>query len=161
MRTPTVGAIARDFVLTAAAAEAAVRLLRPADPHPPRPADLHAYFSAQEFERGRRFARPQMALGAAAGGLQFSFVALAALRSPRALRKRLRRPRPHPLVASAGVAAGLAVARQSPALPFAALARRRALAAGLATQTWRGWAADLVKARALRGGLRGGAGALW
>jgi STE24 endopeptidase len=34
-------------------------------------------------------------------------------------------------------------------LPFSALARRRALAAGLATQSWRGWGADVLKATAL------------
>jgi STE24 endopeptidase len=83
-------------------------------------------------------------------------VALAALRPPRALRER----RSHPLVAGAGVAAGLAVGARVPSLPLAALARRRSLAAGLATQSWRGWAGDLVKASALEAGFAAGAGAV-
>jgi STE24 endopeptidase len=43
-------------------------------------------------------------------------------------------------------------------LPLSALARRRAIAVGLVTQSWRGWAEDLVKALAIQATLAGGAG---
>lgn len=159
MRSPSVGAIVRDLVVTAAAAEAAVRLLRPRPtPRPAPPADLRLYFSAEELERGRHFARPQLALGTAGGALQISLLALAVLRPPRALlllddRKRGR------LAASAGVAAALALGTQLPSLPFAALARRRSLRVGLATQSWRDWAVDLVKATAIEASFAAAAGA--
>jgi STE24 endopeptidase len=149
-------ALARDLVLTGVAAEAAARLLRPRPvPRAAEPADVRSYFSAEELERGRDFARPQLALGAAAGAMQLSVLALAALRPPRYLRgRRWRGP-----AGGAATAAGLGVAVRIPSLPIAALARRRALAAGLATQSWSGWAADLVKATAIEAGFAAGAGA--
>src|SRR5205807_5668540 len=45
------------------------------------------------------------------------------------------------------------------ALPLSALARRRAKAVGLVTQSWRGWAIDQVKATAIESGLSAGVGA--
>jgi STE24 endopeptidase len=151
-----VGAIARDLVLTALAAEAAVRLLRPRPAARPAPrADVRTYFSPEELSRGRRFARPQLALGAAAGAIELAVVALAAARPPRLMRRGGRRP----VAASAATAASLGLAARVPSLPLSAIARRRALAAGLATQSWRGWAADLVKASAIEAGFAGAAGA--
>ena len=47
------------------------------------------------------------------------------------------------------MSAALALACSAAGLPLAALSRRRAIAVGLVTQSWRGWAADLVKARAI------------
>jgi STE24 endopeptidase len=44
-------------------------------------------------------------------------------------------------------------------LPLGALARRRSLAVGLSTQTWRAWLQDVVKASAVETGLAAGAGA--
>jgi STE24 endopeptidase len=43
-------------------------------------------------------------------------------------------------------------------LPLGALARRRAIAVGLVTQSWRGWALDLVKSTAIEATLAGGTG---
>jgi STE24 endopeptidase len=43
-------------------------------------------------------------------------------------------------------------------LPLSALARRRAIAVGLITQSWRGWVADLVKSTAIEAALAAGAG---
>ena len=54
--------------------------------------------------------------------------------------KRSRRPN----AAGAAFAAGLTVALSLPPLPLAAGARRRAIAVGLVTQSWRGGALDLV-----------------
>ncbi|MBV9916691.1 MAG: M48 family metalloprotease, partial [Solirubrobacterales bacterium] len=45
-----------------------------------------------------------------------------------------------------------------PPLPLAALARRRAIKVGLATQSWRGWALDLVKANVIQAAMAAGAG---
>jgi STE24 endopeptidase len=44
-------------------------------------------------------------------------------------------------------------------LPLSAVARKRAVAVGLVTQSWRGWATDLVKQLAIESVLAGGAGA--
>ncbi|MCW2951767.1 MAG: Ste24 endopeptidase, partial [Conexibacter sp.] len=45
-------------------------------------------------------------------------------------------------------------------LPLAAAGRRRALRAGLATQSWRGWAADIVRANAIGATFAAAGGAL-
>jgi STE24 endopeptidase len=134
------------MALVVGAAELGAALLRPR-PRAPRPApvDLSQYFSEQELARGARFARPQLGIGAAAGAVQFAVVAAGSVRPPRLLR----RLRPRPLVGSAAVGAGLVVATTASSLPFSALARRRALAAGLATRSWRGWGVDLIKGTAL------------
>ncbi len=57
------------------------------------------------------------------------------------------------------MAAGLGLGGRVLSLPISALARRRALAAGLATQSWRGWGADLLKASALEAGFSAAGGA--
>jgi STE24 endopeptidase len=82
---------------------------------------------------------------AAASAVQFAVVAACGVRPPRALL----RLRSRPLWGSAAVGAGLVVATTAPSLPLSALARKRALAAGLATQSWRGWVVDLIKGTAL------------
>jgi STE24 endopeptidase len=134
------------MALVLGGAELAAALLRPR-PRPPRPApvDLGRYFSEQELARGARFARPQLAIGAAAGAVQFAILAAAGLRPPRLLH----RLRSRPLAGSAAVGAGLAVTTTAFSLPFSALARRRALAAGLATRSWGGWVVDLMEGAAL------------
>jgi STE24 endopeptidase len=43
-------------------------------------------------------------------------------------------------------------------LPLAVIARRRAIAVGLVTQSWKGWAVDLVKSTAIGAALTAGAG---
>jgi STE24 endopeptidase len=154
-----VGGRGRELVFAVAgvagAAELGAALLRPR-PQPARaaPVDLGQYFSDEELARGARFARPQLAIAAAAGAVQFALVAAAAARPPRVLG----RLRSWPLAGSAVVAAGLALATRLCALPFSALARRRALAVGLATQSWPGWAADVVKGSAIEALFAGTAG---
>jgi STE24 endopeptidase len=59
-------------------------------------------------------------------------------------------------VVGAGISAGLTVAT----LPLGAVSRRRALNAGLATQSWRGWAADKAKATGISAALTGAATAV-
>jgi STE24 endopeptidase len=140
------------FLLTVAAAEAGVRLLTPRDaPRSQAPVDVRAHFSAEEIRRGARFARPQFALALARSAVELGALAAIARRPPRLLR----RSRSHPVPASALAGAGLTVALALPPLPLAAISRRRALAVGLATQPWRGWAVDLAKAMAIESGLAG------
>jgi STE24 endopeptidase len=63
---------------------------------------------------------------------------------------------PGAILAGVVLADGLAI----PTLPLSAIARRRAMAYGLDTQSWRGWAEDLGKAMAIQSVLAGvGAGA--
>src|SRR5436305_14685501 len=146
MRSVRCGELLGAMALVAGAAELGVALLRPR-PRPPRaaPVDLSEYFSTQELARGARFARPQLRIAAAASAVQFGASAVAVVRPPRAPR----RLRSRPLSGSAAAAAGMAVATTVCSLPFSALARRRALAAGLATPSWSGWAGDVLKATAL------------
>ncbi len=152
--------LCRDLVATlallAAGAELGAALLRPR-PRPPRaaPVDLDQYFSADELARGARFARPQLRIAAAASFVQFAVVAGWAVRPPRVPRAL----RDRPLVGSAAVGAGMVVATTSCSLPFSAMARRRALAVGLATQSWRGWIADLCKSTVLEAAFAAAGGA--
>jgi STE24 endopeptidase len=162
-------------LLALAAAEAGVRLLAPReDAIEPAEIDAGSYFSAEEMERGARFARPQLALALARAALELG--ALAALvrftaRTPRPATSTARRlarratrrsslatPAAGPAAGGALAGATLAVGMTLVPLPLSALARRRAVAVGLVTQSWRGWGADLVKSTAIEATLAAGAG---
>ena len=70
------------LVLALAVAEGARRLLTPRErPIAPAPVALSDYFSPEEIDRGRRYARPQRALGLAATGIDLA--AIVASRSAR------------------------------------------------------------------------------
>ncbi|HWF53819.1 MAG TPA: M48 family metalloprotease [Solirubrobacteraceae bacterium] len=148
-------------LLALAVAEAGARLLAPRRPAlTPAPVDAERYFSSREIERGARFARPQLALGL--GGAAGELCALAGLvvviearrgRSPRR-RPRARRPVARGAIAGASMALGSTLVT----LPLGVLGRRRAIAVGLVTQPWRGWAADLLKSTAIETGLAGAGG---
>jgi STE24 endopeptidase len=118
--------------------------------------DVRAYFSPQELERGARFARPQLGLAAAAGTVQLAVLALAVRHPPRALL----RWRSRPLPGGAATGACLAAATRVCSVPISAVARKRALSAGLARQSWTGWAADLLKGTALEVSFAGAGGLL-
>ncbi len=134
-----------------------MRLLAPRDDtaEPAAAADLRDHFTNAEIERGKRFARPQLALALARGAVELGVLALITRRPP----AWLRRPPSRALPASAASGAGLALALTLPPLPLSAIARRRALAVGLATQSWRAWALDLVKATVIEAGLAAAAAA--
>ena len=149
-------------ILTALAAEIGRRLLtpRPAAPDPAA-VDLRDHFSAADIARGRAFARPQARIELARSGLQTILLSRVVARPPGALTERSRssaRPAIDAALAAAGLSLGLAV----PGLPLRAIARRRALAVGLATGTWRAWATDLGKAAVIQTAFSGmlGAGAV-
>ena len=139
-----------------AAAELGARLLSPRQPSiEPAAVDLRDHFSPAEIRRGSAFARPQLAIGLARSAVDLAALGLAMRTLPGALPAGLRRP----IAAGALTAAGLAVAGTLPTLPLAALSRRRAIAVGLVTQSWRGWAGDLAKSTAIGSVLAAGAGA--
>ena len=132
-----------------------MRLLSPrAQTIDPAKIDLTRYFSEAEIERGKRFARPQMALAMTAAGIELACLALLVRRPPRRLTTGFSPPE----AGGAATAAGLAVVLTLPALPFRAIARKRGVAVGLVTQSWRGWAADLLKGGAIEAMMAGGAG---
>ena len=139
-----------------AAAELGARLLSPRQRAiEPAEVDLRDHFSPAEIRRGSAFARPQLAIGLARSVVDLAALGLAARMLPGALPRRL----PRPVAAGALTGAGLAVAGTLPSLPLAVLSRRRAIAVGLVTQSWRGWAGDLAKSTAIGSVLSAGAGA--
>jgi STE24 endopeptidase len=146
----------RSMLLALAMAELGARLLTPRE-RSIRPADvdLQAHFTVEQIERGRRYARPQLAIALARSAVDAAAMVWALRGVPDLLPSRPRRP----VSAGALTAAGLTVAGALPALPLSVLARRRAIAVGLITQSWRGWAIDVVKSTAIGAGLAAGAGA--
>ena len=147
------------LLATLAAAEAGVRLLAPkARTLKPAPIEPRSYFTSEEIDRGARFARGQLALGLAGTAVELAAL-VAIVRAPPAVPRRLSLLGDGP-AAGAVSAAGLSVASSLAALPVAALSRRRALAVGLATQSWRGWTVDRAKEMAIGAPLAGAAGGL-
>ena len=135
---------------TVAAAEAGRRLLRPRGAiAAPAPVTLTDHFSEEEIARGRRYARPQRALALVRSGLDLSLLTVLVARPPRALSAQ----RSRPVASAAAAGAAMTVALALPGLPLRVIARRRAVTAGLDTNTWRGWLSDLAKQTALSAGL--------
>ncbi len=126
------------------AAELAARLVTPAQTTiRPLPVDPEAYFTREQIERGRRFVRPQMAIGLARSAIELG--AMAAL-----ARSSRRRPLARsPVLDGALRAATITGVLTAAQLPLGALARRRAIDVGLVTQPWRGWAVDVAKSTAI------------
>jgi STE24 endopeptidase len=145
------------ILLALATAEAGVRLLKPRKPLiAPEPVDLRTYFSDAEITRGRKYARPQLALALARSAVEGAALASLVRRPPRWLTP----PSSVPLPVAGGLgAAGLVTALSVPPLPLSVISRRRAIKVGLVTQSWRGWAGDLVKANAIGAVMAGAAGA--
>jgi STE24 endopeptidase len=171
------------LAVMAATAESAVRLLAPEKPAiEPAHVDVERYFSPQEIRRGAAYARPQLAIGLSRSALELGALAAVVLgsrrrshgtsgalllqRAGRAASQRRARRRPRtvralasPSLAGAATGAGLALGMTGLGLPLSVVARRRAIAVGLITQSWRGWAGDLVKQLGIEAVLAGGAGA--
>lgn len=135
-------------------AEGAVLLLRPRtgviDPLPVR---ATSYFSPAELARARDFRRPQLIIGLGTLAVEAMLLAALVRRPWRPAGRLAQRPLAGAAVAGAGVSVALAVAT----LPLAALATQRARDAGLITQGWAGWTADLAKSTAIGAVLTGGA----
>jgi STE24 endopeptidase len=147
------------LLATLAAAEAGARLLAPRT-RTIKPARIEprSYFTSEEIDRGARFARGQLALGLAGTALELAGLIALVKRSPAVPRGLARLG--DGAAAGAAAAAGLSVGSSLLGLPVAALSRRRALGVGLVTQSWRGWAGDLLKQTALGAPLAGVGGGL-
>jgi STE24 endopeptidase len=145
-------------LLAAATAETARRLLAPRAPAlEPVRVDVQTYFSAEEIARGRRYARPQLALGLARSLVDAAALARLVRRPPGALGRSW--PGGRGPIGGAATAAGLSLALSLPAMPLRAISRRRAMAVGLDTQSWGAWAADAAKANAIATVFAAAAGA--
>ncbi|HLI60491.1 MAG TPA: M48 family metalloprotease [Solirubrobacteraceae bacterium] len=142
--------VLRALLVTAAAAEAGRRILTPRAPvTAPVPVDIREHFSQAEIARGRGFSRPQRKLALGRSALAAAELVALVRRPPAALARRRGAGPARTGLTAAVLPIGLAV----PGLPLRALARRRAIAAGLDTQSWSGWASDLAKAAAIEAGL--------
>ena len=143
------------IVVAVVVAEAAVALMWPRhgviEPAPVRAA---SYFSGTELERARDFRRPQVLLGLAAMAVELGLLALLVARPPRRLRGPFRRP----ILAAAVAGAALSVLVNAVPLPLQVVARQRAKDVGLVTQSWPGYAFDLVRSWAI-GAVFAGIGA--
>jgi STE24 endopeptidase len=116
---------------------------------------IEDYFDAADVQRARAYERPQRLIGTAGTLTGLGTLALFAARRPTDLRER-------GAGATALDGAVLALSLTAAGLPLSALARRRSLAAGLATQSWRDWGLDVGRASAIGTALAGGgAAALW
>jgi STE24 endopeptidase len=122
------------------------------------PVDALAHFDAAEIARARRYVRGQLAL-AAGGAVAEGALLLWLVRRDRdtAFGRLGAGPagghEPVTLLAVSGRGAGLSVALVLAPLPFGALMRKRALRAGIATQSWSGWTGDVVRSGALGAGF--------
>ncbi len=143
--------------LAVACGETATAALRPrGGVWPASAVPVAEHFSSEEIRRARGYGRPQLALSLSASLIRAAVLVELARRPPR-LPSRVEG---RPLAAAAATGAGLAVALTAATLPVSALMRKRALDAGLATQSWGGWAVDLAKSTAIGGGLAGSGAAL-
>jgi STE24 endopeptidase len=154
MRTTTVSRVSgrqgiqvlRALLVTSVAAEAGRRIVTPRAPvTAPVPVDIRDHFSEPEIARGRSFSRPQRRIGRVRSALATALLVEFVRRPPAALARRGE----NPVADTALAAAALSLAFSIPGLPLRAIARRRAIAVGLDTQSWSGWAADLGKASAI------------
>ncbi len=135
-------------------ARVAVVLLRPRDGLiEPDPVDAGHYFSTEDIARARRYERPQLALHLAAALTQGAML-LACV-----TRERQKDPPTESLASVLWSGIGLSLAGKLAPLPLRTLARKRAVRSGLVTQSWRGWAVDLVKGTIIQTSLAG-AGAI-
>jgi STE24 endopeptidase len=137
----------------AASAEIAYLGLRPrGGVIEPLTAKVADHFQQSDIVRARQFGRPQQRLRAANSAVQVATLICLARRSRSASMPR----RDHRAAAVGGATLSLALVATS--LPIDAVMRRRALNAGLATQSWRDWGVDGLRSGALGTAFAAGAG---
>ena len=132
-------------------AEAAVLLLRPKERYPVEQAEPRDYFSAADLEKAVRFRSGQLRLFGARSAVDLAVLAAAVRYAPPADRR--------PVATGAATAVGLTVASTVATLPLRAASRQRAKNVGLVTQSWGGWAVDVVKGTAIGSGFAAAGGA--
>jgi STE24 endopeptidase len=137
-------------------AEAAVFLFRPRDGVQPVDVTAQTYFSAAQIERAEDFRSGQLWLYGLRLAAEIGLLVYVVRRPPKSLQRIFRRP----VLAGAATAAVLAVTLTAVALPVRAIARERAKDVGLVTQSWTGWAGDVVKSTAIEAVLVGAGGGL-
>jgi STE24 endopeptidase len=164
MRIGSVVSVLRSLRLPAAivialvVAEAAVVLLRPRETRPePVPVRPRAYFSDAQLARGEAFRSGQRLLMLGSLAVDGAVLVWLVARPPRRLRDRLMR---RPVLGAAAAAAGVSLALTVAGLPLSAWSRERARDVGLVTQSWGGWAGDLVKSQAIGTVIAAAGGAL-
>ncbi|MEA2298905.1 MAG: endopeptidase [Solirubrobacteraceae bacterium] len=136
--------------------EAATEALRPRGVPAASAVAVEEHFTAAEVARARRFGRPQLVLAGLGAVVQAGLLGWLVRRPPR-LPDRVG---DRPLAGAALTGACLSVILAAATLPVSALMRRRALAVGLITQSWRGWALDVLKATAIGAPLAAAGAAL-
>jgi STE24 endopeptidase len=137
-------------------AEAAVFLFRPRDDLQPVDVTAQTYFSAAQIERAQDFRSGQLWLYGLRLAVEIGVLVYVVRRPPKPLERHFRRP----IVAGAATAAALAVTLTVVTLPVRAIARERAKDVGLVTQSWTGWAGDVVLGTAIEAMLVGAGGGL-
>jgi STE24 endopeptidase len=138
------------IAVAVAAAGAATLLLRPRDGLiEPAAVNATAYFSTAELERASDFRDLQQILALAGTALAGLTVAFVALRPPRPLRAAIERAGRQPLLGSAALAAGIAIAVTVVELPLSIWRHERAVDFGLSTQSFGPWLGDVAKASAV------------
>ena len=105
----------------------------------PRALEATSLFSDDQLERARGFRRPQLLIGLVGLVAQIAVLWWWTARPPAWLEE-LRRP----LIGAAAGGAALGLATTVIGLPFATVARVRALDVGLSTRSWMGWAWDVL-----------------
>ena len=135
-------------------AEAAVLLLRPrTGVISPAEVSAASYFTGAEIERAQDFRDGQTTLYLLRVAVELGVLILLVRRPPHRLLQARR-----PVLMGAAAGAALSVLTGVAALPISAIARSRAVDVGLITQSWGGWAGDLVRSWSI-GAVIAGAGA--
>jgi len=144
------------LVAAVVAAEAAVLALRPRDGLvAPAEVRVEDYFTPAQLDRAREFRRPQVVLYVGALTVELAVLVLVVRRPPRWLRRGRR-----PVLAGAAAGAALSLATSVAPLPISVVSRERAIDVGLVTQSWGGWAFDLVRAWGIGAVIAGAGGAV-
>lgn len=153
------GRLAALALAAVAVAVLAAWLLAPRDLLAPLPVDATDWFGAAQLERARDFRQGQTLLFLGGLAAQLALLALLAAGRPRWIRRALERAGRRPLAFGAIAAAGIYLAAQLVALPFAAAGHLRARDVGLSTQAFLPWLGDLTLSWAIGALLAAVAGA--
>jgi STE24 endopeptidase len=140
------------LVAAVVVAEAAVLLLRPKERYPVVQVEARAYFSTAELEKADSFRSGQLWLYGGRSLVELAVLIAAVRLAPKEARR--------PVLTGAAAAAAITLAGTVVALPLRAASRERAASVGLVTQSWGGWAVDVVKGAAIGGVMSGAGGAL-
>ncbi len=168
MRLSDRSSIAVGLGAAGVSAYTASRLLAPKEPLPAhQPVAPGDYFSDEEIQAARSYARPQLALGLARSTIELAALAVTVSQLPKRAGQshhltQLRLTRApwaesavSDALGAAGAGALLTISTTILTLPVTAVSRRRSLNAGLATDAWSSWAVDLIKSTTIESLLTG------